>query len=89
MFRSELWQHVLSNVRAQKPPEFPTIPQGADSDMRRQLMAEQLCRVQGWRMFEVALAKESLPPPEKKPVALDTYPDSGRIDKDPTIKPKL
>ncbi len=79
-FESTSWQKVLFNARQCRPPEFPIIPATATDDMRRQLMSEQLCRRQGWLMFEHALAAETLVPKERQPKVPDNYPDAGRID---------
>jgi hypothetical protein len=79
-FDSPLWRRVLANVRAQRPPEFPFVPPSADTEMRRQLMVEQLAQIQGWKLFEAALAKETLPKVERRAPVQDSYPDTGRID---------
>lgn len=63
IFASELFRRAFSNARLMKPISTPP---GLSTAMGAQIALVQICRIQGWEMFETALAvqvMDKLPKP--------------------------
>lgn len=76
-FESPLWKKTLSNVRTARPPLFVG---GTETPLGNQIANNRLHQLQGWQLFEVALARSILPEPPKRKQLTESYPDAGRPD---------
>jgi len=76
-FNSPLWEKVLNNARCEAPSLFP---EGMNTALGSQISSNRLLQLQGWKLCEVALVKQIMPPPEKRKQLTETYPDAGRIE---------
>lgn len=72
---SMVWRKCLSNARTAKPGTFVE----AKGKFSAQIRNDQLCRIQGWELFENAIMLQMFTPPMKRPMTPDNYPDSGRL----------
>lgn len=64
LFASEVFRKAFHNARLMKPS---VTPPGLSTALGGQIALVQLCRIQGWKMFEAALAvqvTDKLPKPE-------------------------
>ncbi len=87
-FASPTWGKVLSNARLCRPNIIAHSADPKNPEMIRQSNSDRLCQLQGWKMLEVALAREVMPPEERRPAPQDSYPDAGRIGADALQPPK-
>ncbi len=81
-FESPTWHKVLSNARLCRPSIAATPADAKNPESVRQANNDRLCQIQGWKMLEVALGREVMPPEERRPAPQDSYPDAGRIGAD-------
>lgn len=79
-FESSAWRKAVHNARLARPSGFPSYPVSATPELRQQLQSEELLRIQGWKLFEAALAKQVMPPEQRRRPVPDNFPDAGRID---------
>lgn len=93
-FQSSAWKKAIFNTRLQRPQpglsarDFPDpkfFPPTAE--LRAQLVHEKSGMLAGWKAFELALAKECIPPPAPRQAPQDSFPDSGRIVAPQPAKP--
>src|SRR6185436_4978171 len=79
-FESSAWNKALANARMSRPSIMASPADPKSPESVRQANSDRLCQMQGWKMLEVALARETMPPAERRAAPQDTYPDAGRVD---------
>ncbi len=80
-FETVPWRKVVHNARLSRPVPSVNIPAALDNaESRRQLASEKLAEIRGWKMCEVAMAREVLTPEPQRIAPRDNYPDAGRVD---------
>ena len=82
IFESAVFQKALFNARLSKPSIFPSNHpiNPLDTALGHVIATNRLHELRGWRMFEVALSKQTLVPAPRRATPQDTFPDEGRID---------
>lgn len=85
-FSGDAWRKTIALARQHAPSPF--IPELGHQKVKIRKFAAvaQLFRIQGWKMFEAALVKETKSPEERRPAIRDDYPDAGRIDPASALK---
>lgn len=88
IFNKPAYRKAFTNARLKKPSAFA--PQDAlNGEHGGQVANNRLHQIQGWEMFEVALAIQALDPlPPKKQVEESYPPDPFFASADPNFKPE-
>jgi len=75
IFEKPVFRKAFSNARMRKPNAFPP---GLSTALGDKIAAVQLCRIQGWELFEAALFLQTQDPKQRPIQAEETFPDSAR-----------
>jgi len=75
IFETPVFRKAFSNARLSKPTAFPP---GLSTVLGPQIALVQLCRIQGWELFEAATFLQTQDPKLKKQPIEETFPDSAR-----------
>lgn len=75
IFEMPVFRKAFSNARLAKPTAFPP---GLGTALGPQIALVQLCRIQGWELFEAATFLQTQDPKARPAKVEETYPDSGK-----------
>lgn len=77
LFDGPLFQKALANARLMKPTAFAP---GLEGQYGAQIASNRLHEMRGWKLFEVALAKQAIAIPKRREMPKDNFPDEGRTE---------